>query len=135
MQFRVNTTQLITHKSITCTSVSQVHVNEAKGGAKTAAYMLQYDSVHGKFGNHDCREAADGKSFTVDGKTVRPQPFQTWLVEGPGSGFGANNHMVKNIAIFVSVFLRHSCLLCWVGADRVLGLEDHRGRAVEGAGL
>eukprot|EP00286_Rhodomonas_abbreviata_P026111 CAMPEP_0181295176 /NCGR_PEP_ID=MMETSP1101-20121128/4003_1 /TAXON_ID=46948 /ORGANISM="Rhodomonas abbreviata, Strain Caron Lab Isolate" /LENGTH=345 /DNA_ID=CAMNT_0023399901 /DNA_START=18 /DNA_END=1053 /DNA_ORIENTATION=- len=47
-----------------------VHVNEKKGGAKTAAYMLQYDSVHGKFGKHHCIEAADGKSFTVDGKTV-----------------------------------------------------------------
>ncbi|EKX38285.1 hypothetical protein GUITHDRAFT_158520 [Guillardia theta CCMP2712] len=46
-----------------------VHVNEIKGGAKTSAYMLQFDSVHGRW-NHECREAADGKSFTVDGKVI-----------------------------------------------------------------
>mmetsp|Transcript_42656 Transcript_42656/g.83439 ORF Transcript_42656/g.83439 Transcript_42656/m.83439 type:complete len:346 (-) Transcript_42656:163-1200(-) len=46
-----------------------VHVNEIKGGAKTSAYMLQFDSVHGRWTN-ECREAADGKSFTVGDKKV-----------------------------------------------------------------
>ena len=45
-----------------------VHVNEIKGGAKTSAYMVQYDTVHGKW--RECRESTDGKSFTVDGKGV-----------------------------------------------------------------
>lgn len=30
--------------------------------------MLQFDTVHGKW--KECREAADGSSFTVEGKTV-----------------------------------------------------------------
>ena len=30
--------------------------------------MVQYDSVHGRW--KECREAADGQSFTVEGKTV-----------------------------------------------------------------
>ena len=30
--------------------------------------MVQFDTVHGKW--RECRESADGKSFTVDGKTV-----------------------------------------------------------------
>eukprot|EP00960_Hanusia_phi_P040886 754708-Hanusia_phi.AAC.2 len=32
--------------------------------------MLQFDSVHGRW-NHECREAGDGKSFSVDDKVVR----------------------------------------------------------------
>jgi glyceraldehyde 3-phosphate dehydrogenase len=66
-----------------------VHVNEIKGGASTAAYMLQvkpsglvtcrkqlterclqFDSVHGRW-NHECVAAADGNSFDVDGKKVQ----------------------------------------------------------------
>ena len=63
-----------------------VHVNEVKGGAKTAAYMLQvwplnfkfclygvticqFDSVHGRW-NHECVASDDGKSFNVDSKKV-----------------------------------------------------------------
>jgi glyceraldehyde-3-phosphate dehydrogenase/erythrose-4-phosphate dehydrogenase len=30
--------------------------------------MLQFDTVHGRW--KECREAADGNSFTVEGKTV-----------------------------------------------------------------
>ena len=52
-----------------------VHVNEIKGGAKTAAYMLQFDSVHGKW--RQCHESADGESFTVDGKKVSITQKQT----------------------------------------------------------
>jgi hypothetical protein len=37
-------------------------------GTFHTAYMLQFDSVHGKW--KECREAADGQSFTVEGKTV-----------------------------------------------------------------
>ena len=38
-----------------------VHINEIKGGAKTAAHLLEFDSVHGRWSNHvDC----------VDGQVV-----------------------------------------------------------------
>mmetsp|Transcript_61126 Transcript_61126/g.146001 ORF Transcript_61126/g.146001 Transcript_61126/m.146001 type:complete len:348 (-) Transcript_61126:56-1099(-) len=46
-----------------------VHVNDIQGGARTAAYMLQYDSVHLQW-NKRCVETADNKGFTVDGKLV-----------------------------------------------------------------
>eukprot|EP00961_Rhodomonas_salina_P119658 1610299-Rhodomonas_salina.1 len=59
------------HKAPRVGAYRAVHVNELKGGAKTSAYMLQYDSVHLKWGDHQCIESEDGKSFTVDGRKVK----------------------------------------------------------------
>ena len=44
-----------------------VHVNEVKGGAETAAHLLTFDSVHGRWG-HDVRGAGD--SMEIDGTSV-----------------------------------------------------------------
>mgnify|MGYP001815302533 FL=1 len=44
-----------------------VHVNEHRGGAETAAHLLQFDSVHGKW--RGTAEAADG-SLRIDGDVV-----------------------------------------------------------------
>ena len=32
-----------------CTEVQVVHINEIKGGAATAAHLLEFDSVHGRW--------------------------------------------------------------------------------------
>ena len=44
-----------------------VHVNEAKGGAETAAHLLEFDSVHGRYTGSV--SVADG-AMVVDGATV-----------------------------------------------------------------
>ena len=50
-----------------CPDVSIVHVNEIKGGATTAAHLLEFDSVHGRW-TRPTTVAAD--HFTVDGRKV-----------------------------------------------------------------
>lgn len=50
-----------------CPDVSIVHVNEIKGGAATAAHLLEFDSVHGRW-TRPTTVAAD--HFTVDGRKV-----------------------------------------------------------------
>ena len=44
-----------------------VHVNEHKGGVETAAHLLEFDSVHGRYQG---TVAADGEMLTVDGSPV-----------------------------------------------------------------
>lgn len=44
-----------------------VHVNEVKGGPETAAHLLEFDSVHGRW-SHDIRGA--GESLVIDGTDV-----------------------------------------------------------------
>ncbi len=50
-----------------CPDVSIVHVNEIKGGAATAAHLLEFDSVHGRW-TRPTTVAPD--HFTVDGRKV-----------------------------------------------------------------
>ncbi len=50
-----------------CPEVSIVHVNEIKGGAATAAHLLEFDSVHGRW-TRPTTVAAD--HFTIDGRKV-----------------------------------------------------------------
>ena len=45
-----------------------VHVNEILGGSETAAYLVKYDSVHGKWPKEV--ESTSTTEFTVDGKAV-----------------------------------------------------------------
>jgi glyceraldehyde 3-phosphate dehydrogenase len=47
--------------------VDFVHVNETKGGVETAAHLLTFDSVHGRFA-HEAR-STDG-AIEVDGKRI-----------------------------------------------------------------
>ena len=44
-----------------------VHVNEPHGDAATAAHLLEFDTVHGRYAGH---VAADGDSMTIDGQSV-----------------------------------------------------------------
>ncbi|MCP9490476.1 MAG: ArsJ-associated glyceraldehyde-3-phosphate dehydrogenase [Solirubrobacteraceae bacterium MAG38_C4-C5] len=44
-----------------------VHVNEPKGGAATAAHLLCFDSVHGRW---DREASGDGDRLTVDGREL-----------------------------------------------------------------
>jgi len=48
-------------------SVEIVHINEHKGGAKTAAYLLEFDSVHGRW--HHQIEASDS-AIQVDSSRI-----------------------------------------------------------------
>lgn len=50
-----------------CPDVSIVHVNEIKGGSTTAAHLLEFDSVHGRW-TRPTTVAAD--HFTIDGRKV-----------------------------------------------------------------
>jgi glyceraldehyde-3-phosphate dehydrogenase (arsenate-transferring) len=47
--------------------VEFVHVNEIKGGSETAAHLLTFDSVHGRWG-HDVSARQD--ALVIDGKAV-----------------------------------------------------------------
>jgi len=47
--------------------MSIVHINEVKGGAHTAAHLLEFDSVHGKWPRHI--EASD-KGLNVEGHQI-----------------------------------------------------------------
>ena len=44
-----------------------VHVNEPHGDAATAAHLLEFDTVHGRYAGH---VAADGDLMTIDGQPV-----------------------------------------------------------------
>ena len=44
-----------------------VHINETKGGAATAAHLLEFDSVHGRYAR---RIEAHERSIAIDGKLV-----------------------------------------------------------------
>lgn len=44
-----------------------VHVNELKGGVETAAHLLEFDTVHGRYPG---TVALDGERMVVDGRTV-----------------------------------------------------------------
>ncbi len=44
-----------------------VHINETKGGAATAAHLLEFDSVHGRYAH---RIAANERAISIDGKSV-----------------------------------------------------------------
>ncbi len=44
-----------------------VHVNELKGGAPTAAYLLEFDSVHGRWSKNI--ESAESR-FSIDGQQI-----------------------------------------------------------------
>ena len=45
-----------------------VHINEITGGAETAAYLVQYDSVHGTWGHS--ATCTSPTSISIDGKSV-----------------------------------------------------------------
>ncbi|MBL8719527.1 MAG: ArsJ-associated glyceraldehyde-3-phosphate dehydrogenase [Myxococcales bacterium] len=47
--------------------IEVVHVNETKGGAETAAHLLVFDSIHGRWG-HDVRGAGD--SLAIDDRRL-----------------------------------------------------------------
>ncbi|MFC1757425.1 ArsJ-associated glyceraldehyde-3-phosphate dehydrogenase [Planctomycetota bacterium] len=51
-----------------------VHINEIKGGAETAAHLLEFDTVHGRW-MHDVQSTDD--SVVVDGKKVSFSDFGT----------------------------------------------------------
>ncbi|MFO7982692.1 MAG: ArsJ-associated glyceraldehyde-3-phosphate dehydrogenase [Desulfuromonadales bacterium] len=44
-----------------------VHINEIKGGPETAAHLLEFDSVHGRW---DREIRSDGKAVVIDGAAV-----------------------------------------------------------------
>ena len=44
-----------------------VHINETKGGAATAAHLLEFDSVHGRYG-HEIE--AHERAISIDGKSI-----------------------------------------------------------------
>ncbi|WP_395159617.1 ArsJ-associated glyceraldehyde-3-phosphate dehydrogenase [Ilumatobacter sp.] len=51
-----------------------VHVNEPHGNAATAAHLLEFDTVHGRYGGN---VASDGDSMTVDGQAVTYSAYDT----------------------------------------------------------
>ncbi|MGD1090928.1 MAG: ArsJ-associated glyceraldehyde-3-phosphate dehydrogenase [Bryobacteraceae bacterium] len=57
--------------------ISVAHINEIKGGSATAAHLLEFDSVHGRWSK---QMRAEQDSLTVDGRmipfTAEPTPKQ-----------------------------------------------------------
>ncbi len=51
-----------------CTDVEVVHINEIKGGPTTAAHLLEFDSVHGRW-SKSIRAEADG--LAVEGRSIK----------------------------------------------------------------
>ena len=47
--------------------IELVHINEVKGGVATAAHLLEFDTVHGRYPGH---VALDGDAIQVDGRRV-----------------------------------------------------------------
>lgn len=64
-----------------------VHINEHKGGAQTAAHLLEFDTVHGRY---EGTVSLDGDVLTVDGNavsfsghdTIDGVPWETVGVDG-----------------------------------------------------
>ena len=53
-----------------------VHINEIKGDAATAAHLLEFDTVHGRY---DGTVSTDDTSLTIDGNAssrTRPRPHR-----------------------------------------------------------
>src|SRR5580658_9923413 len=50
-----------------CTDVEVVHINEIKGGAATAAHLLEFDSVHGRWARS---LKAEADRLTVEGCSI-----------------------------------------------------------------
>jgi glyceraldehyde 3-phosphate dehydrogenase len=51
-----------------CNRLDVVHVNELKGGAETAAHLLEFDSVHGRWRQHIAAE--DATAIRVGGELL-----------------------------------------------------------------
>ena len=63
-----------------------VHVNEHKGGVETAAHLLEFDTVHGRYqGDRRCRRGRSGHR-RVDGVVLRAH---THRVRCPGTSSGS----------------------------------------------
>ena len=65
-----------------------VHVNELKGDVSTAAHLLEFDTVHGRY---DGTVSADGDSMVIDGQTVTYSSHDTpgavdWVGAGVDGG-------------------------------------------------
>jgi glyceraldehyde 3-phosphate dehydrogenase len=50
-----------------CPDLEFVHINEIKGGAETAAHLLKFDSVHGRWAT---TVTATEQAISIDGKTL-----------------------------------------------------------------
>ncbi len=51
-----------------------VHINELHGDAATAAHLLEFDSVHGRF---DGEVSVDGSTIVIDGRSVSYSNFDS----------------------------------------------------------
>ena len=65
-----------------------VHVNELKGDVATAAHLLEFDTVHGRY---DGTVSVDGDSMVIDGQTVTYSSHDTpgavdWVGAGVDGG-------------------------------------------------
>ncbi len=65
-----------------------VHVNELKGDVSTAAHLLEFDTVHGRY---DGTVSVDGDSMVIDGQTVTYSSHDTpgavdWVGAGVDGG-------------------------------------------------
>ena len=50
-----------------CPEIELVHINETPGALESSAYLLEFDSVHGRW-PHKVETTAD--AIVIDGKTV-----------------------------------------------------------------
>jgi glyceraldehyde 3-phosphate dehydrogenase len=63
-------TRLIVENQSASSPIHLVHVNEMHGDATTSAYLLQFDSTHGRWPNHECT-APDPHTILITNTTTQ----------------------------------------------------------------
>ena len=110
-----------------------VHINEVKGGATTAAHLLEFDSVHGRYSGS---VSTDGTNLVIDG---RPVTFSEHSAPGdvPWDGHGVDLVIeatgkfktAPDIEPHFTRGVRHVVVACPVKSpgvlNVVLGCNDH----------
>ncbi len=112
-----------------------VHINEVKGGAETAAHLLKFDSVHGKW---PCDVRGKDKAVTIDGK---PLSFSSVSTPGEAPWREAGVDVVletsgkfrttEQLAAYFACGIRKVVVAAPVkdgGLNVVMGVNDHEYR-------
>ena len=71
------------------TGLTLCHVNEIEGDAAAAAYLLEFDSVHGRWHDHSCCGSEDGTAIRVtrseESEVLRLREIQYTSVKDPAA--------------------------------------------------
>jgi len=111
-----------------------VHINEPRGDAATAAHLLMFDSVHGRW---DREASGDGDGLTVDGRRLAyshaPKPGDAnWAGDGADIVLECSGRFrtIESLAPYFERGVQKVIVAAPVSDDRalnvVVGVNDHR---------